>query len=124
MLSPALESDLTRLAGLQPAEQQLAALDTMLEELERLVAEIRRGLAGGDTQPAPLDAGDLHAEALDRLEVLLEEADYAAVPQFRGVAGALRRRHGRGVDAIESALASFDYERALAALRALRAQPA
>ncbi len=120
-LAAALEA---AVAGLQPAEQQLAALDTMLEELERLVAEIRRGLAGGDTQPAPLDAGDLHAEALDRLEVLLEEADYAAVPQFRGVAGALRRRHGRGVDAIESALASFDYERALAALRALRAQPA
>jgi hypothetical protein len=49
-------------------------------------------------------------------------ADYEALAQFRQLAPALRRRHRRRADEIDAALARFDYEGALAALRALRAQ--
>lgn len=108
------------LAARRPEAEVEAALDAMLEALDELCAAIRGGLASGETQPAPLAGDDPHADALDRLEALLAEADYEALPQFLQLAAALRRRHGRRVDEIDAALRRFDHERALETLRALR----
>ncbi len=110
------------LAARRPEAEVLAALDAMLAALDQLCAAIRAGLASGETQPAPLAGDDPHADALDRLEALLAEADYEALPQFLQLAAALRRRHGRRVDEIDAALRRFDHERALETLRALRSR--
>ena len=65
----------------------------------------------------------MHGDVLDHLETLLRDADYEALAQFRQLAPALRRSIG-GAPTRSTALARFDYEAALAALAALRAQPA
>jgi two-component system sensor histidine kinase/response regulator len=93
-------------------------------ELEMLIGTIREGLASGETQPMALDGGDVHADTMDRLLELLAEADYEALPLLRRLAPRLRRQHGAVIDDVELSLASFDYEQALAALQALRRQPA
>ena len=111
-----------RILAQRPEAEIDAALAAMLADLDALVDAIREGLASGDTQPAPLDDEAVHGEVLDHLETLLRDADYEALAQFRQLAPALRRRHRRRADEIDAALARFDYEGALAALRALRAQ--
>jgi CheY-like chemotaxis protein len=111
-----------RILAQRPEAEIDAALAAMLADLDALVDAIREGLASGDTQPAPLDDEAVHGDVLDHLETLLRDADYEALAQFRQLAPALRRRHRRRADEIDAALARFDYEGALAALRALRAQ--
>jgi hypothetical protein len=92
----------------------------MGRELEALVAGIRERLSGADTLPATLEGETVASQALDRLETLMAQADYEAVTQFRQLAGTLHRQFGASVREVETRLRSFDYERALAALRAMR----
>lgn len=61
------------------------------------------------------------AAALDRFERLLESSHYRAVAAFRELQGALAQQHGDAVKEIEACMHGFDCERALAALRRLRA---
>jgi PAS domain S-box-containing protein len=92
----------------------------MLRSLEAMVAGIREAMLGDETQPAPLGDADVSTATLDRMERLLASADFDAVSVFRQHALVLRRQFGEPAREIEAHLRSFDYERALAALRRLR----
>jgi hypothetical protein len=92
----------------------------MLHALQTLVAAIDAAFSSVETGAMALDDAPLPSDALDRLEALLRDADYGAVSQFRQVAPALRQRFGPALHDLETRLRSFDYVRALAALRALR----
>ena len=120
-LAAALE---TAVEEQRPVGEVLQGLDAMLAALAALVDAIRDGLDAGDTLPAPLDDPGLHDDAIDRLQMLIEDADFDAATQFRRIAAPLRQQHGHQVDEIGAALSRFDYDRALALLRALRRQPA
>jgi two-component system sensor histidine kinase/response regulator len=82
------------------------------------------GEPGSATQPAA-DAWPVKAQALDEAALsewrqLLQMADFKAVAAYRALAPALRQRHGTAALAeLESALRSFDFERASAAAAAL-----
>jgi hypothetical protein len=60
-------------------------------------------------------------EVLDQLEASLGEADYDATELFRSLAPALRRHYGSAVDALQTSVNGFEFERAAALLRDLRA---
>jgi hypothetical protein len=94
----------------------------MMRELESLVSSIRESLDGSQTQPTPLDDGAPSREELDRLEHLLESADYRSVSEFRQLEASLRRQHGAPAAEIGNCLRNFDYVRALTLLRALRVE--
>jgi len=121
LLAQALE---TALKQGRTASEAAAAGQAMLRELEALVAGIQAGLDGAETMPAELEDPSVSLQALDRLEALLAASDYEAVAQFRQLATLLRQQHGEGLRELERSLRSFDYERALDALRALRARGA
>ena len=59
---------------------------------------------------------------LDRLEMLLQSADYESVTVFRQLAAMLRTRFGARTVDIDSCLRGFDYVGALVALRSMRAE--
>ena len=106
----------------RPAAEIAASCAAMLRELESLVSSIRENLQGSQTLPAPLDDAAPSGEDLDRLEQLLHSADYRSVGEFRQLGPALRRHYGAAAAEIGTCLRNFDYERALALLRALRAE--
>jgi PAS domain S-box-containing protein len=116
-LAEALE---TAVAATRPADEIASAAHAMQRELVSLVTGIRECLCAADTMPAPLSSEAVPGAALDRLEALLEAGDYEAVTVFRELATTLRRQFGASVKEVESRLRSFDYERALAALRTMR----
>jgi PAS domain S-box-containing protein len=91
----------------------------MLRELVLLTAAIRACGADRDSPSTPRTAA-VPTESLDRLEALLASADYAAQAQFRAHATALRQQFGAPALEVETRLAAFDYEQALAALRTMR----
>ena len=111
---------LTALSQQRPGVEIMRAGQAMLAELESLLAGIREHLPGQDTQPAPLGAESVSTEALDRLEALLEAADFDAAAALRDIAAPLRRQFGAGARDIEMRVDCFDYRGALIALRTLR----
>ena len=120
-LAAALEAAIAERRG---DDEVHAAQHAVQRELEMLVQAIRDGLSSGETQPMPLDGGDVHEETLDRLLELLAAADYEALPLLRRLAPRLRRQYGAAIDDAEASLGRFDYEQALQTLRGLRPQPA
>jgi HPt (histidine-containing phosphotransfer) domain-containing protein len=118
LLAEALE---TALADTRPAAEVAQAEQAMRSELNALVGAIRDSLTVDETQPAALGDDDATPEQLDRLEALMAAADYEAVALLRSLSGTLRAQFGAPFKNVETPLRSFDYERALAALRALRA---
>jgi len=111
---------LTALSQQRPGVEIMRAGQAMLAELESLLAGIREHLPGQDTQPAPLGAESVSTEALDRLEALLEAADFDVAAALRDIAAPLRRQFGAGARDIEMRVDCFDYRGALIALRTLR----
>ena len=106
-------------AGLSEEErQQICRRGT------ELVRDIRVALQADAAAHPPLaDPGGgapVPTVTLDRLEALLGASDYDAQTLFRSVAGGLRRSSPDQVDAMEAALARFDYDEVLALLRGLR----
>ncbi|QTN23835.1 PAS domain S-box protein [Rhizobacter sp. AJA081-3] len=120
-LAAALEAAVAERRG---DDEVHAAQHAVQRELEMLLQAIRDGLSSGETQPMPLDSGDVHEETLDRLLELLAAADYEALPLLRRLAPRLHRQYGAAIDDAEASLGRFDYEQALQTLRSLRPQPA
>jgi PAS domain S-box-containing protein len=122
-LPPLAEALEAALAAARPAEDIARATAALESELMALVAAIEASLRRDEAPPEPLD-GDAAAPAseqmLDRLDLLLEIADYEVLTAFREVAGPLRSRFGAAIDAVEAQVRSFDYESARASLKALR----
>ena len=116
-------SDLEAAVSSHRPDDEISALSTaMMRELGSLVSSIRENLEGSQTQPTPLDDAAPSSEALDRLERLLESADYRSVSEFRQIVTSLRRQHGASAAEIGNCLRNFDYVRALTLLRALRVE--
>ncbi|MBX3620693.1 MAG: PAS domain S-box protein [Rhizobacter sp.] len=105
----------------QPAPEVHGAGWALLRELEATVHGIREAMQPDATQPAPLDDAWVGETTLDRMERLLASADFDAVAVFREHAATLRRQFGGAAREIEAHLRNFDYERALAVLRRMRA---
>jgi hypothetical protein len=82
---------------------------------------IRAADVNGAAPPEVQDNAAPAAAALDRFERLLEASDYRAMAAFRELHGALAQQLGDAVKEIETCMQGFDCERALAALRRLRA---
>jgi CheY-like chemotaxis protein len=116
-LARALEEAATKHA---PSVEIAAARRAMWRELRQLVADVGEYLTVDLTVPAALCDDAVSPEALDQLEGLLESGDYGALARFREMASQLRRQFGEPVKVLEARLRGFDYEHALAALRALR----
>ncbi len=117
-LAEALE---VAVAAARPSDEITAKGHAMLDELLSLIVSLHQYAAGQDTHPTALDIAPPRAEALDRLEVLLDTADYEAAREFRKLEPALRQQHGAATRDLEASLRDFDYERARVALRRLRA---
>ena len=103
-----------------PAPEIAAAADAMQHELASVVAGILGCLDFEDTMPAPLDAEPVSAAALDRLEALLEAADFGAAGALRQIGAGLRLEFGPRALEFEASLRRHDYERALTLFRAMR----
>ncbi len=97
----------------------------LLQELSQVVAAIdRRFAAPPDPMPDATipDPAWLEPE-INRLEGLLERADYAALGRFRELQPALRVHLGPECARVHALLQRFEFEPALELLRQLRAQP-
>jgi two-component system sensor histidine kinase/response regulator len=120
---PQLAHDLEAAAAARrPAGELAAGCSGMLRELESVVAVLRENLADGESMPMPLDGMAPKGDDLDRLERLLQSADYRSVSEFRQLAPSLRRHYGAAVAEIGTCLRNFEYERALVLLRAFRVE--
>ncbi|MDP1912202.1 PAS domain S-box protein [Brevundimonas sp.] len=118
---PPLADTLERaVAGASPAADIAAAAAALQRALHALVAAIDAGLPQAPTAPAAL-ADAVEPGELDRLEALLQGGDFEAATVFRHLAPGLHAQFGAAVEAVEASLRRFDYPRAAAALRALRA---
>ncbi|MCR5868838.1 PAS domain-containing protein [Aquincola sp. J276] len=95
------------------AGRQLAA------DTAALAQRIAQALGDEAAQEA---GAPIAAASLDRLEALLEAADYDAQALFRSMAGGLRRWSPEGAARAEAALARFDYDEVLKLVRAARTQ--
>ena len=111
-------------ADAHTAPAALAAGLALADRTAELVRDIRVALQADAAAHPPLaDPGGgapVPTVTLDRLEALLGASDYDAQTLFRSVAGGLRRSSPDQVDAMEAALARFDYDEVLALLRGLR----
>jgi len=118
---PHLAETLERaVAGARPQDEVAAAARRLRRELASLVSAIRAHLPGEETRPVPLSVEVVSAAALDRLDALLEAADFEALTLFRELAPALRGEFGAAVRGVEASLRGFDYESARAALISMR----
>jgi CheY-like chemotaxis protein len=97
---------------------------TLLQELAQVVAAIDARFSA----PAPTQIGPLALQGpawlepeLDRLEDLLEQADYAALGRYRELQNALQQHLGRGSRRLHGLLQHFEFAQALQVLRQLRA---
>jgi two-component system sensor histidine kinase/response regulator len=117
-LAERMEQALQAQAG---AEELAAAAQLLQHELQMQVNSIRSARAEATVPPGLHDDAAPAAAELDRFERLLEASDYRAVAASRELRGALHRQHGDAASEIADAMQSFDYGRALAALRRLRA---
>ncbi len=112
----------TAAARARPAAELAQAAADLQRELLRLVSAIDAALSAEDSAVVPLDdltGSDTEAD-LDELDALLAAADFEALALFRRLAPTLQARHGQAVRALEGGLREFDYERARAALKAIR----
>jgi PAS domain S-box-containing protein len=103
-----------------PVGEIAVAVQGVQDTLTDLLAGLRIGLATGDAVPTAVGGAPLADEQLDRLDSMLQAADYEAVNAFGQLEGALRRQFGANVDEVATRLRAFDYEGAQARLRALR----
>jgi PAS domain S-box-containing protein len=92
-------------------------------ELDQLVDGIERALPTRETIPAPLEQADVDDTDIDRLDALIASADFSAAAVYRALAPRLKARHGDATRALAQHLQNFEYEQALAALRAMRSAP-
>jgi PAS domain S-box-containing protein len=97
------------------------AAQAMEREFAALVASISAWAVDDESAAGPRETEAVSAQTLDRLETLLEAADFEAENLFREHAAVLRRQFGEPVNDLEVHLSRFDYELALDALRAARA---
>jgi PAS domain S-box-containing protein len=121
-MAAALEKQV--LAGAAPDDFADGA-HALLQELSQVVAAIdRRFAAPSDPMPDATipDPAWLEPE-INRLEGLLERADYAALGRFRELQPALRVHLGPESARVHALLQRFEFEPALDLLRQLRAQP-
>jgi two-component system sensor histidine kinase/response regulator len=102
-----------------PAELAQAA-KVLQRELDALICSLRERIPGDETRPAPLDELGPSESDLGRLDALLVAADFGAAAKYREIAPALRAAFGDAARAIGVHVRCYDYEKALAALRALR----
>ncbi|ACB36461.1 multi-sensor hybrid histidine kinase [Leptothrix cholodnii SP-6] len=117
-LAEALEAAVASNAS---ADALAVAAEAMHEELAFLVAGIRTSTLGDETLPAPLAGTAMSSRDLDRLEALLAAGDYEAVALFRELRLPMRQQFSTPLGDVESSLRIFDFDAALAALRAVRA---
>jgi PAS domain S-box-containing protein len=115
-LADALEA---AVAHARPVAEIALATRDLHQELHALVAAILTGLPNEDLQ-RETSAEAAPPAALDRLEVLLQAADFEALTVFRSLAPALRAQFGAAVDEVEASLRNFDYLHAAEAMRAMR----
>jgi PAS domain S-box-containing protein len=95
---------------------------TVLQELAQVVAAIDARFAlPVPSQSAPLQGPAWLEPELDQLEVLLEQADYAALARYRELQGAMQAYLGRGCRRVHGLLQRFEFAHALQVLRQLRA---
>jgi len=97
----------------------------LLQELSQVVAAIDRRFAVPPAEPADATVPDpawLEPE-INRLEGLLERADYAALGRFRELQSALRVHLGPDCARVHALLQRFEFAPALELLRELRTAP-
>ncbi|CAN5438993.1 hypothetical protein BH11PSE9_BH11PSE9_05970 [soil metagenome] len=122
LLAEALEH---AIAQGQPAEQIASSARATERELMCLVRAIGVHLRAAQAEqsgPMPLDEAFVPEDALDHIESLLAQADYAVIAAVQEVKHPLRRRFGSAWRSFDTLLSSFDHEGALIAWRELRAQ--
>jgi len=114
-------------------ETNVAAARAALPEMEAALRQVLDGIAtleSGTTSPAsrataaPTAQADLAAltPLLDRLEQLLQEADFQAQSQLAEILQAAQGTDlGSGLEAVKVCLDGYDFDGALEKLRALRA---
>jgi PAS domain S-box-containing protein len=73
------------------------------------------------TAPPSVRSGGPQAQELDRLESLLQAGEFESDAAYRLLRPTMRERFGAELAEFESALLAFEHDRALAALRRLRA---
>jgi PAS domain S-box-containing protein len=104
----------------QPDAAIESAAVAMRDELAALIGAIDTHLPAREAARAA--ATETRPEAIvDQLEELLAAADFSVAHRFREALPRLQATYGDAVRMIETHLSRFDYEQALAALRALRA---
>jgi CheY-like chemotaxis protein/HPt (histidine-containing phosphotransfer) domain-containing protein len=108
------------LAQARPQAEITSLGQILARGLVGIVAASEEYLQSDVSQPAALGSEPMSEDMLASLETALEAGDYEAVARFRQWAPHLRERFGRPVDEVERALRSFDFDRALVALRALQ----
>jgi CheY-like chemotaxis protein len=114
-----LERDV--LDGISTSELSRDA-QALLRELAQVVSAIDSRLATTPPIPAAPAADRMLLEAeLDRLEALLEKADYASLSHYRNLQDALQTPLGPGSRRLRGLLQRFEFAQALQVLRQLRA---
>jgi two-component system sensor histidine kinase/response regulator len=94
----------------------------LLRELAKVVSAIDTRLATTPSTPVTPAADRMLLEAeLDRLEALLEKADYASLSHYRNLQDALQAPLGPGSRRLRGLLQRFEFAQALQVLRELRA---
>ena len=107
------------IASSAPPEELRRMSAELQSSLCALVAALRVGLPASTMETGVGDEALLDGE-LDRLEVLLANADFDAGAAFRAVSPSLRAACGDALNDVEVPMRGYDYAAALAALRALR----
>jgi PAS domain S-box-containing protein len=110
----ALVKDKRPAVELRPVARQLQA------ELQAVVTAIEAAPLADPAEPAPGPA-PIQAAEWAALDGMLDSADFQAVRLFASLAPRLRQHPGAALDELEASLRVFDFERALGALRTLRA---
>jgi len=107
------------------AEDEIEShLETVQEELMRLISALQKSLPPEEAtevaEPSDVD-WDQARDIVMRLEALLTEHDAGAMDLFKKFAPILRSALGQAAASVENPLTSWDFSRALEALRAAKA---